>query len=61
MADQIYCPKDDCIYWLEDEEHLGEDSRIHPASNCKYPNLSQWTDTSKPCPYYRLDWQKKQG
>ncbi len=57
---QIFCELSDCIYHDEDEVHLGEDPVKYPASNCHYPNISQWTDTSKACPYYRLDWKKQQ-
>jgi hypothetical protein len=59
MVDQIYCELSDCIYHDEDEIHLGEPG--HPASNCHHENIKLWDDTSKPCPFYRLDWKKKQA
>jgi len=59
MAEQIYCELSDCVYHDEDEIHLGEPD--FPASNCRNPNVKLWDDTRKACPFYRLDWQKKQA
>ena len=59
MVEQIYCELHDCIYNVEDEIHLGEEN--YPASNCQFENIKLWDNTSKPCPFYRLDWKKKQA
>ena len=54
--EQQYCEREDCVYWEEDEIHLGE--KQNPYTNCKHPNIKM-QDPNRPCAYYRLDWSKQ--
>lgn len=53
--DEVVCEREDCIYYLEDEEFF--DDPKHPVSNCKFDQFVNY-DPSRPCAYFRLDWKK---
>lgn len=53
---RVHCALADCYYYFKDEGNplTGEANLIF----CTYPERDL-TDDARPCPYYRMDWQKK--
>ncbi|MDI6784835.1 MAG: hypothetical protein QME64_12175 [bacterium] len=53
---RVHCGLTDCYYYLKEDDNpkTGETNLIY----CTYPERDL-TDDNRPCPYYRMDWQKK--
>jgi hypothetical protein len=52
---RVHCALAECFYYLKEKDsEIGETNLIY----CTYPERDL-TDDNRPCPYYRMDWQKK--
>lgn len=53
---RVHCALAECYYYLKEEDNplTGETNLIF----CTYPERDLTSD-ERPCPYYRMDWQKK--
>jgi len=53
---RVHCALADCYYYLKEKDNpeTGETNLIY----CTYPERDL-SDDNRPCPYYRMDWQKK--
>ncbi|MFB3896099.1 MAG: hypothetical protein ACE14V_07340 [bacterium] len=53
---RVHCALAECYYYLKEEGNplTGEANLVF----CTYPERDL-TDDARPCPYYRMDWQKK--
>ncbi|MCX7918080.1 MAG: hypothetical protein N3A72_00445 [bacterium] len=53
---RVHCALADCYYYLKEVQE--DSSGGTPLIYCTYPERDLSSDT-RPCPYYRMDWQKK--